>query len=311
MLTDVMVEDAVERGCGTGARVVRCERSRYSTSFPIDDVDVSLDDGRTVSLVLKRLDWDVLLAEAAATKPRHLYDPAREVGVYRRLLDSSASGTAHCHAASSGHDGAGAWLLLERVNAPALFQVGDRARWHEASAWLAGFHSTFAARVDDLRSCGVPLLRRDAAFYASWPERAAAGIDDTRLERLRGVYGSVIDRLLAAPPTLIHGEFYASNVLVDDARVCPVDWEMAGVGPAMLDLAALTSGRGWSSEERAAIVDAYFGGTGSDDRRADLDACRIHMAMQWLGWSERWSPPPDRTQDWLAEATDAADRLGI
>ena len=34
--------------------------------------------------------------------------------------------------------------------------------------------------------------------------------------------------------TFIHGEFYASNVLVNitggKLRVCPVDWELAGWG---------------------------------------------------------------------------------
>ena len=55
---------------------------------------------------------------------------------------------------------------------------------------------------------------------------------------------SSTERLLALPVGFIHGELYPSNVLVGErtGRICAVDWEMAGIGPLLLDLAALTSG---------------------------------------------------------------------
>jgi thiamine kinase-like enzyme len=66
----------------------------------------------------------------------------------------------------------------------------------------------------------------------------------------------------AGPPEskLLHrvsldGEYYASNIVVAGQRVCPVDWELAGAGPGLLDLAALTTG--WSYADRAAIAAAY------------------------------------------------------
>ena len=44
-----------------------------------------------------------------------------------------------------------------------------------------------------------------------------------------------MDRLVRLPRTLIHGELYPSNVIVGRGhhreRVCPVDWEMAALGP--------------------------------------------------------------------------------
>ena len=61
----------------------------------------------------------------------------------------------------------------------------------------------------------------------------------------------------ARPRTFLHGEFYPSNVLIEDAvegpRVRPVDWEMAGLGPGLADLAALISGR-WEEAEREALA---------------------------------------------------------
>jgi thiamine kinase-like enzyme len=125
---------------------------------------------------------------------------------------------------------------------------------------------------------------------------------------------------VALPVTFIHGEFYASNVLVDDGgtRVCPVDWEMAALGPGLIDLAALTAGR-WTEPEREALVLAYM--TALAPRRgwpppraeflAALACCRLHLALQWLGWSERWSPPAEHAHDWLHEALALADVLGL
>jgi hypothetical protein len=42
-----------------------------------------------------------------------------------------------------------------------------------------------------------------------------------------------------------------------------------------------------------------------------LDHCRLHLAVQWLGWSPGWSPPPEHAQDWLGEALGLAEKLGL
>ena len=103
----------------------------------------------------------------------------------------------------------------------------------------------------------------------------------------------------------VHGEFYASNILVSPGRVCPVDWEMAGIGPGVLDLAALATA--WEGADRARIVAAYADERGAPVDEEDLDAARLVLAVQWLGWAEGWEPPREHATDWLAEATAAHD----
>jgi len=44
---------------------------------------------------------------------------------------------------------------------------------------------------------------------------------------------------------------------------------------------------------------------------AALELCRLHLAVQWLGWSLDWSAPPQQAWDWLREALRAAERLGL
>jgi hypothetical protein len=40
-----------------------------------------------------------------------------------------------------------------------------------------------------------------------------------------------------------------------------------------------------------------------------LEDARLLVAVQWLGWSDGWRPPPEHAHDWLADALDAAERL--
>src|SRR5260370_39276510 len=103
----------------------------------------------------------------------------------------------------------------------------------------------------------------------------------------------------------------------DSLRVCPVDWEMAGVGPGLPDLAALTAGA-WTDEQKTALALAYHAAlppdhtwfTRPDALLAALDFCHLHLAMQWLGWSPEWSPPPEHRRNWLREALRLAGKLG-
>jgi aminoglycoside phosphotransferase (APT) family kinase protein len=278
--------------------------SPYSTSYPLHDLTVLREDGARLALVVKDLAWASMLPEARRTKPRFLYDPAREVGVYQHLLNREKLGTPRCYAAVARGD-ARPWILLERVPGVPLVEVGDREAWLRAMRWVARFHADPGThRV----AHEVPLLRHDECFYRTWMDRAQQFVLDDRLTWVAERYDTIVERLLAQPATFIHGELYASNVLIDGERVCPIDWEMAGIGPALVDVAALTAGRGWSDADEMAMLRAYRNDF-DEDLLADLDACRAYLAIQWLGWSASWTPPIERAQDWLAVAAAATERL--
>ncbi|MBS1881298.1 MAG: phosphotransferase, partial [Actinobacteria bacterium] len=161
---------------------------------------------------------------------------------------------------------------------------------------------------------------RDGEFHRRWLTRARsfgalpATADDSPLGRLAASHERVVEALLAMPETLLHGEFYASNVLVAEGeggpRVAAVDWELAGPGPGALDLAALVCG--WPAEDREAMRVAYGRGRGAELAAADLDFARLQVAIQWLGWaSPEWRPPPGQRRDWAAEALRIAAELEL
>jgi len=308
--------------------------SPYRTSFPIEELRVELAGRGEVRLGCKLLGWNELEAEAQLAKPRFLHDPEREPAVYRTLLPQAPPGPPEFFGADG--DGDRHWLFFEWVEGRELFQVGERELWEEAGRWLARFHAAMAPDLDRHRFEGR-LIDHDAAFYRGWIERAErfaterADGSAAKVAWLRDRHDQVIDALSVLPRTVLHGEFYASNVLVappncirfppqqagnlmqfgEGVRVAPVDWELAAAGPGLSDLAALVSG--WPREGREAIAGAYAGEPGIPPFESrDLDLARLQVAIQWLGWAPpSWVPPEGQRHDWLGEAVALAEELGL
>jgi Ser/Thr protein kinase RdoA (MazF antagonist) len=315
---------------GRGVVEVRRRRHPYQTSFALEELDVELDDGTRLQVIFKDLAWAALAGEAQGVKPRFLHDPMREIAVYRRILAPADRGTAAYYGSVADPERGRYWLFIEKMEGRELFQVGELAFWKATARWLADLHSTlFEAGGRYARECR--LLRYDGDHCRRWAERARrfareSGRASAALSRLYGLlsrYEESIDRLLGLPISVVHGELYASNVIVAgeprQPRVCPIDWEVAALGPALIDLAALGTGP-WSGSDRDALERAYLsslsGGLAAQTERAPvaeaLNLCRLHLAVQWLGWAPTaWLPPQEHRRDWLQEGLDAAGQLGL
>ncbi len=293
--------------------------SEYRSSFPLEEIRLAFSDATSLDLIFKNLSFQALSAAGRRAKPEFLHDPLREIEVYRSLLARQSLGTALFYGTVVDVSSERYWLFLERVLGDELYKIGDFSTWEYAARWLAGMHERFSTPAASAAKQPDRWLKYDAEYYRLWMRRATAVHRD--LLRLAAGYDQVVERLAALPQTCIHGEFYASNVLIGrtDAglRVCPIDWEMAGVGPGLVDLAALVSGK-WTAEERTALAMAYRarlaeGPCGAPPRDLflkALDDCRLVLAVQWLGWSADWSPPDAHRQDWLGEALLLAEKVG-
>jgi hypothetical protein len=297
-----------------GRRVLRVTRQpgAYHSSHRLEDLAVALDDGTQVAVVFKDLSPGAMLDDAGRVRPAFLYNPAREGWAYDLLehcgVDAPRRVAYHADPAAGEY-----FLFVEHAPGVPLWQVGDLAAWEAAARWLARTHGKLAAVVDSDNP--DPLLCYTEKYLRLWPARAREFVPDPALARLVDRYDAVIERLMRLPTTVIHGEFVASNVLVESAfdgpRISVVDWEMAAVGPGLMDLADLTAGN-WAQPERQAIVQAYRqAATPVGDFDAALDACRLHKAMQWLGWARDWQPPKEHRQDWLGEALRLGGKLGL
>jgi hypothetical protein len=305
------------------ARVVSLSRRpyRYATSAPLEELHVETGDGAELELILKDLSRERLLGDAGATKPEFLHEPERELETYRGILAPAGIGP-RCFAAVAESDPTRYWLLIEKVPGVELWQVGELPVWEEVARWLGRFHSRFAGRLSEVRAANPHLIELSADWFRSWHRRALERLgasDDRRAPALRKAleaYEEVVGALAALSRTFVHGELYPSNVLVvreSPPRVCPVDWEMAAIGTGLVDLAALVGG--WGESERRRLVAAYLGGRGRPREPTEVDEdlarCRLHLSLQWLGWSASWRPPAEHAHDWLGEALGLAKDLGL
>ena len=328
------LRDALERALssrsGGARRITRLERSPcvFSSSFTLEELEVELDDGTTLDLMFKDLGRSGLSERARAAKPEFLFDPLREIETYRSILAPAELGTAGFYGSEVDDARDRYWLFIEHVRGVALWQIGELEIWEQVAGWAAALHSRFAGGADIAGS--ERLLRYDADRYRLWLRRALdfadrwearrPGKGRKTIEWLAERYDPVVERLAALPATFIHGELYASNVLVvqgaDRTRVCPIDWEIAALGPGLIDLAALTMG--WDAPQRTALASAYREAHSEQDGLPEgeafletLDCARLHLAVQWLGWAPDWRPPRSHRRDWVGEALGIATELDL
>jgi hypothetical protein len=314
-----------------GTRVERMSvmRSHYASSATLLNVHVKLSGGEGLRVVFKLGGPNAQIPAARGVKPEFLCDTEREAWMYESVLPHDGLADAP-RLLASGYDGGGArWLLMEWVGNKNLSQVGSRAVWCDAAARLARIHVWGEAHIDLLLR-GSLVRWDDQRLHRLWGRRArhaqeafarATGTTDP-LAPLWRRYHVVADRLAAMPKTLVHGDFNASNILVKQSRemdrIRIVDWETAGVGPALLDLASLTSGR-LPDRHRSGMIEAYraslsgsrVGFLSSSDFNEALSWCRLALAVQWLGWSPGWAPPRAHAYDWRGEALKLARQLGM
>lgn len=285
---------ALQTALGRPVARVRRRPWPYGSSAPMEELAVA----GFGALLFKDLTYC-----SRASRPSFLVNPLREVEAYDSLLaglDAPA-----CYGAVVAEDRV--WLFLELVEGIPLWQAETPEAWHATARWLALMHTV---RVPT----AAHLLRYDARHLLRWVSRSLAMAPAGSLDGVPPAAERAAERLAQWPSSLVHGELYPSNILVQPGatgpRIRPVDWETAGSGPGILDLAALTAGD-WHHRQRDAIVATYRDALPAAPADFDeaLDAARLFVALQWLGWSEQWSPPPEHRHDWAAEAREISARI--
>src|SRR6266404_5211039 len=98
-----------------GLPIVALERraSAYRSSFPLEEIRLSLSDGAARDIVFKDLNRQSLSEAVRHAKPEFVYDPLREIDTYRKFLAEEQLGTAHCYGAVVDDKIGRYWLFLE------------------------------------------------------------------------------------------------------------------------------------------------------------------------------------------------------
>jgi aminoglycoside phosphotransferase (APT) family kinase protein len=311
---------SLDAGAAGPLRLVRHRPWDLHSSYPLEELWAVDRRDREQRLLLKDLAGSQAADAPWRVKPSFLHDPLREIVVYRDLVAPQGIPAPGYRGASVDPAAGRHWLFLDLVDGIPLWQTAAPAPWRLAAQTLAWLHGRFLGR-----SSALPerLLTHDRSSFERWLERArrfvrwpevAPGAFAILARRVE----SALEWLDEQPVTLLHGEPYPSNLLVardgGEHPLVLVDWEMAGLGAGLLDLAALLGGH-WQAAERNDLAEAYRRALppGSrptrDELAVGLDHSRLLRAVQWLGWSAQWTPPAEHRHPWLAEAmTLAAER---
>jgi aminoglycoside/choline kinase family phosphotransferase len=256
-----------------------------TSSHAIDRLRVTLASGERLRVVFKRLQ-----------PGEELYGNEREVVIYQRLLDGERFGAPALYASVYDEGGRRYWLFLEDLGSSTLDE-GDVEEWLAAARWLAGVHASYRGREDELRELGC-LMEHGPAYYHMVGQTARrnlelAGATEAlvRFDALMGRYDSLVRYLASQPRTLVHGDIFAENLIIQPgARIRAIDWESAAVGLGAWDLAQLVDG--WGSM-KATFLAAYLAEferlvsvpVDQEGFQRVFEHCQILNALWHLRWS--------------------------
>ena len=306
------LDTALQHVMGRSVEVAMVDRSPspFATLFPAEVLAVELVGGERVSLFLKQLG-----EEEQADHPEKRCRE-REVRIYEQLLGDPALPVAQFCGAERNQATRRHELFLEYVDGLTL-NYQDLEHWLTAARRLADLHAHFASRADSLVGCDF-LLRIDALHFREWGDRAVAAVASrspglaAKLERVTD-HGDIPAQVLTAQTkTLVHNDLSPKNVIADPsaspARICFVDWEMAGVGCGVMDIVHLKYGLDDEDDRRVrAAYCAELAGTdllpsGRADLRSVFAASELHRTLHRLAHVNYWRTTLETVDQWVADA---------
>jgi len=306
----VTVAELLEEAWRRPVNVISLQRrpSPFATLFPAEVLSISLEGGDRFSLFLKHLG-----SEQADHPDKQCRD--REIRIYEELLRDKDLPVVRYYG----------WRWDETTKRRELFleYIDDyKLEWHELEHWftaahrLAYLHAHFAQRVEKLLACDF-LLRFDSTYFMEWANRALCTVGNqsvelaTKLEPIVQRCSRIADLLSGQSLTLVHNDLAPKNALANTshspARICFVDWEMAGVGCGLLDLVHLNYGfKAAEDRKMRSIYCAELAGTGllpssARDLKSLFAACALHKGLYRLAGSQSRGVGVKRVARWVSE----------
>ncbi len=266
--------------------VLKRKPNPFGSTFPTEIVTCRLGCqgvGKTVSLFVKY-----------GTKPfdgiyGHRGNVSYEARVYQEVLQGFGFSTPRFYGVYKDKLDGAPWLIIEYMGRgyPASWSKDPEAMVRSAG-WIGKFHAANEKRLRDSR---LKFLRRyDTGYYLGWTRRTKRLFHRLHakfpwLTPLCNEFERKIPKLVEAPQTIIHGEYFGSNIVYQRGLSRPIDWQSAAVAPGEVDLASLT--HSWISRvvqncEREYTRSRWPAGP-PDSFRETLDIARTYMNLRWLG----------------------------
>lgn len=218
-----------------------------------------------------------------------------EAEVYRLVLHNSGFSLPHFYGAYKDPATGDTWLILEYLEDTVRLPKGPQPQTMlRAAEWIGRFHAANESRV---ASPGLSFLKRyDIGYFEGWVRRTSLFADNLHAELrwLQTVCEHSEDLaalLLSNGATVIHGEFYPHNVLLNSRVIYPIDWESAAIAASEVDFVTLTEA--WSPEITEWCEIEYqrarWPGGAPQQFHRRLAAARLYISFRWLGEQREWT----------------------
>ncbi|MBV9290395.1 MAG: phosphotransferase [Hyphomicrobiales bacterium] len=144
-------------------------------------------------------------------------------------------------------------MILRRCH----LHVGKRLRGEAAAAWV--FHT--------LRNCAQELAAANHPL-------SSQGL------RLRSIIETLEEAQAPMRMVFGHADLTPDNFLDDGERLWLIDWERAGFGAAVFDLANLSANAAFSDADDKVLLETYFGASPTADVMRSFAAMKAASAMR-------------------------------
>ncbi|MGJ4856383.1 phosphotransferase [Labrys sp. La1] len=174
-------------------------------------------------------------------------------------------------------------MILRYIDGKTLrsADLAGAAKLRRSLALLGRVRREMPARYDGTRRDRSPiaLLTGYAKRLATEPNRWQQAIDRYRplIERLRA-------RLELLPSGFAHNDVHGDNIIDDGERLWLLDWEYAGYGQPLVDLASLVNNAGLRDEAIEIGLADWLGHAPTHSEGEDFATTRLAAAMRDLFW---------------------------
>ena len=266
----------------------------FASSYPSEIVTCRMPDGRTIQLFCK------YEPDGENRTSPHRGDIGYESEVYRNVLLPLGLSSPGFYGLHKDEKTGAKWLFLEYLDQAArLHKFGltlseNSAAVIQAAHWIGQFHVAAGTYLQTISR--TSLIVFDEEYYLGWARRTL--LYAAPLLRRFGWLPSLCERynqmaalLPAKTQTVVHGEYYPKNILLQGGVIRPVDWQSAAIAAGEIDLASLTDGwpqnivRECELEYQRTRWPEYVPG----DFHQILRLAHLYQQFLWLGHRPEWT----------------------
>jgi phosphotransferase family enzyme len=267
---------------GGGVTVLRRQPNRFESTFASEIVTCRLGANGKIRVFCKygTSNFDRAFG--------HRGGVSYEAAVYSKVLAPLHTSTPRFHGVYKEKRSNQTWLMIEYLKEASRDVSKTNDAVVHAARWIGRFHAVNEKRISSKQ---LAFLRTyDTDYYAGWARRAKRLFGRRRTERLWlpdvcAKFEQLIPYLLRARRTVIHGEYYPTNIIYQNGVSRPADWQSAAIAVGQIDLAALT--QNWPRRMVNRLTGEYIKArwpTGAPEHFDRLfGIARVYMTLRWLG----------------------------